>query len=1107
MFAIVATAAMLSTIVNVTAVSAATFPSELQGAYEYAYGMGITTQGSIDSANMYGTLIRSHMAKMMVAYAKELGKTADTSVSVNFTDVAGQSAELQTAMTEAAQMGLMGLNADGSVATKFNPTGVVTRAQFGTVLSRVLYGDANNGSTPYYKAHLDALKAAGVMTKIDTPNANEVRGYVMLMMQRADESSATKPAICTTPENIMACTIGIACPAECVTTTEVKAGSLSVSLDSSSPAGAEIPGSIPSFKTVVYKLTSDKDVRLDSVVLKRAGFGYADAINSAALFIDGTRISKNSSFNSTTDEVTLNITNGYQMKAGESVKIAVNTVISASTNNVGKTFNVTLKSVASSAQDVSIPSNLTSDTFKIAAADVAVGTLTQYSSVSAPKVGQVNAELFKFQIANANTNKSITLKSMMFKQLGDSDVNTNLSNFKLLADGVEVANASALNGKYLTFNNVNFEILKNKTPKFVITANVNGAAGKTIQFSIEKKMDIVATDSTYNQGANINIIDGTYDTISFTSIVVSAGKLTLERVNPVSTDLLRNKKDVILGQLELTNNAGKNLNLKAFGLNIDVTSWATHITGSTLLENVRVKVNNGSSYELTLSGLTGYADSSIDLPLSAGKTTLTVLADTKDISVGTYKVDMSWSSATTTVQELENDITVSDVSPTSLTWRQIQGVSSSASVTNVALAARTYVAGTDGIEVLRFKVKAGSASLINIKELNFSGNAALTDTTIKSAKLTWDGGSVTANIAAGKLAFNGININVPANTEKEISLAVGITKSTNTPSFSFVADANSYTAEDKDGTTTTIDLSPAQGRTITVTSVGTVSLAKDTSVIKYTHNVVAGSTADVAQYNVNTQYEQARIEGATVVFGNTITSSVSAVQLYLGDTKVGETTAIATNTATFSKTDLSNGVILPMDQKQLRVVIVTKSIDNKDARGVADQADYVSSITLSSVYGLDSGSPISNATDGTDSSVFNIAPVDLVLAKTSDGKFTLTSVKWSNTDYSGNALKVLITKVDLTKVSMAGVTGLVLTLPDGTAIASDDLTTPSFTVSNYELASGDTFNLAVTADASAYNSSRNLSLPKAAVTYTVNYNDGIKTYTTTLPDTITILQK
>jgi hypothetical protein len=97
------------------------------------------------------------------------------------------------------------------------PNGLVTRAQFGTVLSRALYGDANNGGDPWYVAHLAALKDAGIMSNISTPNALEIRGYVMLMMQRADEGSTTS-SICSTAENTLSCSLGLStCPPECQT--------------------------------------------------------------------------------------------------------------------------------------------------------------------------------------------------------------------------------------------------------------------------------------------------------------------------------------------------------------------------------------------------------------------------------------------------------------------------------------------------------------------------------------------------------------------------------------------------------------------------------------------------------------------------------------------------------------------------------------------------------------------------------------------------------------------------------------------------------------------------------------------------------------------------
>ena len=169
---------------SITTSSTDNLDTELQDAYDYAYGIGITTATSIDNADMNWYLLRrAHMAKMMVNYAVDvLGLTPNTSKPCNFTDIANQSDELRGYITEACQLWLMGVGID-----KFNPNGMVTRAEFGTVFSRALYGNAYNEGNPYYLHHLQALKDAGIMNDISNPNAREIRGYVMLMMKRADE--------------------------------------------------------------------------------------------------------------------------------------------------------------------------------------------------------------------------------------------------------------------------------------------------------------------------------------------------------------------------------------------------------------------------------------------------------------------------------------------------------------------------------------------------------------------------------------------------------------------------------------------------------------------------------------------------------------------------------------------------------------------------------------------------------------------------------------------------------------------------------------------------------------------------------------------------------
>lgn len=261
-------------------VAAAGYTSELQSAYEYAYGVGITSQQTIDSANMYGNLIRSHMAKMMVNYAINiLGKTPDTSLPCNFSDIGGESEDMQVYIKESCQLGLMGIG-----ITKFNPGGTVTRAQFGTVLSRALRGDVNDGGDPYYVYHLQTLKEAGIMNTI-SPDMVEVRGYVMLMMMRAGGSIDDSLEQCNTPENQILCVIGSAnCPSECqsdnITT---NAGTLTVSAASISagdiPAGSTYVGSL--------KLTAtESDITLKSMTFQKVGSFAQGRVED-----DGVRIS------------------------------------------------------------------------------------------------------------------------------------------------------------------------------------------------------------------------------------------------------------------------------------------------------------------------------------------------------------------------------------------------------------------------------------------------------------------------------------------------------------------------------------------------------------------------------------------------------------------------------------------------------------------------------------------------------------------------------------------------------------------------------------------------------------------------------------------------
>lgn len=79
------------------------------------------------------------MAKMISNFAITLGgMTPNTGLNCTFNDIGGLSSEMKFYVKLSCQLGLMGLTTNGTPAATFDPDTIVTRAQFGTILSRVI---------------------------------------------------------------------------------------------------------------------------------------------------------------------------------------------------------------------------------------------------------------------------------------------------------------------------------------------------------------------------------------------------------------------------------------------------------------------------------------------------------------------------------------------------------------------------------------------------------------------------------------------------------------------------------------------------------------------------------------------------------------------------------------------------------------------------------------------------------------------------------------------------------------------------------------------------------------------------------------------------------
>lgn len=166
------------------------FTDELNWAYQYACSVWITTMEPIQKADIVGPLLRKHLAKMVSEFAvNELWMAPDKEKVCEFDDMAWETKEMKKYAEMACQLWFMGLHSDGvRVKDNFDPNDQVIRAEFGTVLSRLLWWTkyATDDGELFYKYHLEALKENGIMTQIygDWPYSIELRWYVMLMLMR-----------------------------------------------------------------------------------------------------------------------------------------------------------------------------------------------------------------------------------------------------------------------------------------------------------------------------------------------------------------------------------------------------------------------------------------------------------------------------------------------------------------------------------------------------------------------------------------------------------------------------------------------------------------------------------------------------------------------------------------------------------------------------------------------------------------------------------------------------------------------------------------------------------------------------------------------------------
>lgn len=164
---------------------------ELEMAYQWAYDNEITSQPSIEKANLNWYITRAQVAKMMSNFSSNiLHIVPNTGANCEFNDVDDIDPYLKLGVIQACQFWLMGQN-----VKRFRPSDTVTLWEFWTILTRAIWWDEFQGWNLYYKKSLEVLKKLWIVDDISAPLVDQKRGWIMVMLMRSQSVIENKDKV------------------------------------------------------------------------------------------------------------------------------------------------------------------------------------------------------------------------------------------------------------------------------------------------------------------------------------------------------------------------------------------------------------------------------------------------------------------------------------------------------------------------------------------------------------------------------------------------------------------------------------------------------------------------------------------------------------------------------------------------------------------------------------------------------------------------------------------------------------------------------------------------------------------------------------------------
>jgi len=694
-------------------------------------------------------------------------------------------------------------------------------------------------------------------------------------------------------------------------------------LAADNPAASAVPtsaGRVPVLK--VRLQASSQDVTVNSLTFKRTGVGASSAWEAMYLYVDDIRVTTYGRTISVDDQTVEFPTLNFTIPAGQYKTITLRGDVATLAAAGGQSA---FQLIASNVAFAGLP--VMGNTFTIGGVGVGTVTLATGNSVISPIVGAQGATIGSFKVTAGN--QDVELKQIIFTITG-TIARANVTNIKLYYEDQllgQAAGTDTYDNAVVTLSTP-FTIAKTLIKTFTVKADIGGRVGDTIITKILENGDVLANDKVFGFGSVITgapvLCDGA------AGVTLKGGTVSLQDLGPVTGKVAKSSQDVTLTKFSMTSNRG----IEVIKLGVALNAGASIIDGddTTLITDLRIKdADTGSTLmtgTLPTTATTGVAYGVITMTgsfnITAGATRNLVV--TVDIGSGaamdsqTIKADLSMIAYSGTQVYIRDVVTGDYVKTTEIVPTTVSGDNQTIEASSLTASLNSnpinqvVVTGVKDVPALGLLLTAGAGSDVTVRQidatLRVSTNVAdyastsvatrdkvqlvkLYDgTTVLSQKVLDDSG--TAGVSAiGTVQFDGLNIAIPKNTSKILTVKIDTASNLTQTYYAAVAIATS-TIDAKNANGDTIAAAGGANtaytsRHVTIQTQGTLTMAAKTSATPISANIAVGAEADgksgvdLLAFDLTSAKEDIKVTKVVVSeTGDGSGSNFKAIYLYAG---------------------------------------------------------------------------------------------------------------------------------------------------------------------------------------------------------------------------------